>query len=100
MASRAFTPAQAAKIRAKAPFALLPDRHTDQHGGQMTGFIEDGVLRLMGLSDADIAKLNERIPDVQNLIYVLQSHQAQLNRVLTDLAPIIQKLLAKQRGLS
>ena len=63
----------------------------------MTGFLEDSVLRMEGLNDDDIAKLNARLPDIQNLITVIQSHQPQFNRVLTDLLPIVQKILAKQR---
>lgn len=63
----------------------------------MTGPFEDAALRFEGLTDADIAKLNERLPDLQNLITVVQTHQAQINRVVTDLLPIVQKIIAKQR---
>ena len=65
----------------------------------MTGFIEDDVLRFEGLSTEDIAKLNERLPDLQNLITVLQSHMSQINRVIADLGPIAQKIIAKQQEL-
>lgn len=65
----------------------------------MTGWIEDSALRFMGLDDNDIKKLNERIPDVQNLIHIVQTHQDQLNRVINDLAPILQKIIAKQRSM-
>lgn len=79
----------------------------------MTGWLENQGLKFMGLSDDDIAKINERLPDVQNLILVtrqnqakamellsvISSHQAQLNRVLTDLLPILQKAIATERNL-
>lgn len=65
----------------------------------MTGFIEDDVLRFEGLSTEDIAKLNERLPDLQNLITVLQTHMPQINRVIADLGPIAQKIIAKQQEL-
>lgn len=66
----------------------------------MTGFLENDALRFEGLSDADIAKLNERLPDVQNLLTVLEAHMPQINRVMNDLGPIIQKIIAKQRTLT
>lgn len=66
----------------------------------MTGFLENDALRFEGLSDADIAKLNERLPDVQNLLTVLEAHMPQINRVMNDLGPIIQKIFAKQRTLT
>lgn len=65
----------------------------------MTGLFEDGFLRMEGLDDADIAKLNERLPDIQNLVAVLQAHIPQITRVLTDLSPIVQKIIAKQQEL-
>jgi len=66
----------------------------------MTGFLENDALRFEGLSDADIAKLNERLPDAQNLLTVLEAHMPQINRVMNDLGPIIQKIIAKQRTLT
>ncbi len=64
----------------------------------MTGFLEDQALRFMGLDDNDIKQLNDRIPDVMNLIRVLEAHMDQINRVMA-LSPIIMKLLAKQQEL-
>lgn len=66
----------------------------------MTGFLEDNLLRMEGLDDDDIQKLNERLPDIQNLLLVLQTHQAQINRVMTDLIPIIEKIIEKQRTIT
>lgn len=66
----------------------------------MTGPFEDGILRFEGLDDAEIAKLNERLPDLQNLIAVVQTHIPQFNRVMSDLLPIVQKIIAKQRTIT
>ena len=66
----------------------------------MTGFLEDNLLRMEGLDDADIQKLNDRLPDIQNLLLILQTHQAQINRVMTDLIPIFEKVIAKQRDMT
>jgi hypothetical protein len=66
----------------------------------MTGFLEDNLLRFEGLSDQDIATLNAALPDVQNLLTVLEAHMPQINRVMNDLGPIIQKIIAKQRTLT
>lgn len=66
----------------------------------MTGAFEDGILRFEGLDDAEIAKLNERLADLDNLIAVGLAHQAQFNRVVSDLGPIIRKIIAKQRSLT
>lgn len=65
----------------------------------MTGLIEDGMLRFEGLNDQDIANLNAILPDIQNLVLVVQKHQVQFNRVVRVLLPLIQKILAKQREL-
>lgn len=65
----------------------------------MIGFLEGNLLQMEGLDETDIAKLNERLPDIQNLLLVLQNHQAQINRVMTDLIPIVEKIIAKQRTL-
>jgi hypothetical protein len=65
----------------------------------MTGFFEDGVLRFMGLDDDDISALNDRLPDIQNLLTLVQTHQAQFNRVLTTILPMAQKVIAKQRDM-
>jgi hypothetical protein len=59
----------------------------------MTGWLENEALLLAGLDEADIATINTRLPDLQNLILVVQTHQAQINRVLNDLLPIAQKLI-------
>jgi hypothetical protein len=66
----------------------------------VTGFVEDIAFKLAGLDDADIATINTRIPDIQNLIHILQTHTDQVKRVVDDLGPIIQKVLAKQRSAS
>ncbi len=63
----------------------------------MTGAIEDMALRFEGLDDNDIARLNGILPDIENLVVVTQKHQAQFNRVVNTLLPIIQKIIAKQR---
>lgn len=65
----------------------------------MTGPIEDMALRFEGLDDNDIARLNGILPDIENLVVVTKNHQAQLNRVLNVLLPIIQKVIAKQKEL-
>ena len=65
----------------------------------MTGTFENMLLRSEGLTDDDIAKLNERLPDVQNLISVFESHLPQITRVVNDLGPIIQKVITKQEEL-
>lgn len=64
----------------------------------MTGFIEDEVLRAEGLDDADIALINQELPDLENLITVLESHLAQINRVMKLLA-VVQKVIAKQESM-
>jgi hypothetical protein len=65
----------------------------------MTGFLEDNLLRMEGLDDNDIARLNGIMGDLQNLVVVAKNHQAQFNRVATVLLPIIEKIIAKQREL-
>jgi hypothetical protein len=62
----------------------------------VTSLIEVTVLKSMGLDDNDIDAINARIPDVMNLITVIQTHQAQFNRVMA-LLPIVQKALAHER---
>ena len=66
----------------------------------MTGFLEDNLLRMEGLTDQDIADLNAILPDLQNLVGIAQTHQAQFNRVMVKLLPIINKVIAKQRTLT
>lgn len=66
----------------------------------MTGFLEDNILRFEGLTDTDISTLNARLPDLQNLLSVLESHMSQIDRCVKDLAPIVNKIIAKQRTLT
>lgn len=62
----------------------------------MTGFLEDAFLREKGLSDDDIALINAELPDIDNLIAVFQSHQAQINRALR-LLTVVRKIIASER---
>jgi hypothetical protein len=66
----------------------------------MVGFIEAGLLRTMfGLTDAEIATIQARLPDILNLLHVYETHEAQINRVQKDLLPILAKVLAKEQSL-
>lgn len=65
----------------------------------MTGFMENTGLRMAGLDDQDIANLNAILPDLQNLIHIVQTHQAQFDRVLKVVLPLAQKVIAKERNL-
>lgn len=65
----------------------------------MTGIIEDSFLRFEGLDDADLAAINRILPDLENLVVVAKNHQAQFNRVVTVLLPIVEKIIAKQKEL-
>jgi hypothetical protein len=66
----------------------------------MVGFIEAGLLRTMfGLSDAEIATIQERLPDFLNLLHVYKTHADQINRVQKELLPIVAKILVKEQLL-
>lgn len=58
----------------------------------MTGFLEDNLLRLEGLDDADIAKLNAALPALAAAVKALQPH-------LPGLVVIVEKIIAKQQEL-
>lgn len=64
----------------------------------MTDLVADIALKIAGLDDADIQKINARIPDVQNIVHLIQTHSDQVKRIVDDLGPIVQKILAKQRN--
>lgn len=66
----------------------------------MIGFMESNLLRFEGLTDQDITDVNAIIPDLQNLILIIQKHQDQFNRVMKVLLPVVQKVLDKQKELS
>lgn len=66
----------------------------------VTGFIEDQVLRFEGLDDSDIAKVNAALPDIQHLDGVLLAEWPRINRLVTAIGPIIEKIVAKQKELS
>src|SRR5690242_7702860 len=41
-------------------------------GQEMTGFVLDTELRILGCENDDLAKINARLPDLQNLVAVFQ----------------------------
>lgn len=63
----------------------------------MIGFIEASALRMEGLTNEDIDGLNAVLPDIQNLLKVVDSHKAQFDRVFKVVMPIAQKIVAKQQ---
>jgi hypothetical protein len=65
----------------------------------MTGFMEDTALRMAGLDDNDIALLNKELPDLENLITVVQNHMAQIDRV-AKLLPVLKKVIDTQRQMT
>jgi len=66
----------------------------------MTGMIEDFVLRQEGLDDHDIATINSMLPEIQHLDQVIEKEWPQLNKLISAVLPIIQKIIAKQRSLT
>jgi hypothetical protein len=65
----------------------------------MTGFIEDGLLRSEGLDDADIATINAELADVRKVDALLIANWPLFSRLFTKLAPIFDKVVAKQQEL-
>lgn len=65
----------------------------------MTGFLENEVLRLEGLSEGDISALNAILPDLQKLDKALLDNWPTINKVVGVLLPMIHKVLSKQQEL-
>lgn len=65
----------------------------------MTGFVEEGVLRFEGLTDADIVALNRILPDMIYYVELARKERSRFNVMVAVLAPIIEKILQKQQEL-
>lgn len=66
----------------------------------MTGFLEDAMLRLEGLTDADIATVNKRLPDLTYYLQLVEKEAHRLSGLIADLEPIIEKIIKKQENLT
>lgn len=66
----------------------------------MTGFIEDIGLKAEGLSDADIATVNKRLPDLIYYSQLIKKELPRLTGLINDLEPIVEKILKKQETLT
>jgi hypothetical protein len=65
----------------------------------MTGFIEDNLLRMEGLSDKDISDLNSVMPDIQALDVAFQAQWPRIARVIPIVTRIVNIVLQKQKEL-
>ena len=66
----------------------------------MTGAIEDGVLRFEGLTDAQIATLNKRLPDLMYYLALVKKEEARFLGMLNDLEPIVETVIKKQQEIT
>jgi len=66
----------------------------------MTGFIENMLLEQEGLSEQDVADLNEILPDIQALDTALQAQLPRITKVAPIVLRIVNKVIVKQRSLT